>query len=117
MLCARCLASSTSSSTERWPVWEKKVSTIRSRCRVAFRPRDAIQLARRSRAAAAEAGLRGTARLILKLSLSLEKDSPHRPPDRQALCPVRSSQPAALAGQLAPGVGLPAHVGPRQADQ
>src|SRR5437660_12224791 len=40
-----------SSSTLRCPLAEKKVSTIRSRCRVALSPRSAIQRDKRSRAA------------------------------------------------------------------
>src|SRR5438270_6966416 len=40
-----------SASTLRCPLAEKKVSTIRSRCRVALSPRSAIQRDKRSRAA------------------------------------------------------------------
>src|SRR3954464_2256044 len=85
MLGSRCLAFSTSSSTLRCPTWAKKASTIKSRCRVVLRPRAAIQVASRSRAAAAVAGLRwSAARFILILILSIETDSTGRPDERQA---------------------------------
>src|SRR5262249_21401290 len=71
MLGSRAVTFSRSSSTLKWPLCEKKVSTITSRCRVALRPRAAIQAASLSRAAAADV-LRGTARFILKLILNLD---------------------------------------------
>src|SRR5205823_8878693 len=83
MLGSRCLAFSTSSSTERWPVCEKNVSTIRSRCRVDLSPRAAIQLARRSRAAVEI--FFGAVRFILKLILSLENSTGPRA-GRQGAC-------------------------------
>src|SRR2546430_10077808 len=101
MLGSRCLAFSTSSSTERWPVCEKNVSTIRSRCRVDFSPRAAIQLARRSWAAVEI--FFGAVRFILKLILTLENSTGRRA-GRQGR--PDSAQPAALPAQLPPGLGL-----------
>src|SRR6267143_2350375 len=51
MFSSRDCTFASSSSTLRCPLAEKKVSTIRSRCRVALRPRSAIQRDSRSRAA------------------------------------------------------------------
>src|SRR5436309_15140411 len=105
MLGSRCLAFSTSSSTERWPVCEKNVSTIRSRCRVDFSPRAAIQLARRSRAAVET--FFGAVRFILKLILSLENSTGRRAGRQGACAGIRiSAQPAALPAQLPPCLGL-----------
>src|SRR5207237_9166349 len=113
MLGSRCLAFSTSSSTERWPVCEKKVSTIKSRCRVDFSPRAAIQLARRSWAAVT---FFGTVRFILKLILSLEKVYREaRGPSSEVSAAVDSAQPAALPAQLPPCIGVLPDVAPGEA--
>src|SRR3954454_8008112 len=71
MLGSRAVTFSSSSSTERWPCCEKKVSTIRSRCLVALSPCEAIHDASRSWAAAVEV-FRVSVRFILKLILNLE---------------------------------------------
>src|SRR5207248_11212087 len=112
MLGSRCLAFSTSSSTERWPVCEKNVSTIRSRCRVDFSPRAAIQLARRSWAAVEI--FFGAVRFILKLILTLENSTGRRA-GRQGR--ADSAQPAALPAQLPPGLGLLPDVAPGETHQ
>src|SRR3954468_12164759 len=116
---SRCFGFSTSSSAERCPAWAKKVSTIRSRWRVAFRPRAAIQLARRSRAAAAEGGRWAEERFILKLILSLDRSLPGacravkpRPRARDVSAP-----PPPLPSQVAPGARVHARVAPREPDQ
>src|SRR5207237_5151829 len=116
MLGSRCLAFSTSSSTERWPVCEKKVSTIKSRCRVDFSPRAAIQLARRSWAAVET--FFGTVRFILKLILSLEKVYREAPgPSSEVPATVDSARPAALPAQLPPCIGILPDVAPGEAHQ
>src|SRR5712664_104158 len=114
MFSSRDCTLASSSSTLRCPLAEKKVSTIRSRCRVALSPRSAIQRERRSRAALlgeAGSGLRprllwGEARWVM-VGGETEIDSQSRDLEDTALrAAVKPTRPPVSPAS-------PARAGPR----